>query len=102
MLIPSERVSVANTTLTRPAREAALDRLLERRDQAGVVGGEAGLQAGQPGAVTQDGEVGVGEVAGGRLGDWRIWRRSSALVRRRPSRMHWRTASSQPARLKMK
>ena len=41
--------------------EARLDRLLEGRDQAGVVGGVTRLHPGQPGSVVEDAEILVGE-----------------------------------------
>ena len=103
MLIPRASVSVANTTLMRPALEQALDDLLEHRQQAGVVRGQSALEGLEPLVEAQGGEVLVGELQGGlerRLRGWRV--RSSPVVSRRPECRHWRTASSQPARLNRK
>ncbi len=47
MLMPSARVSVANTTLHQSLAEAVLHRLLERRHHPGVVGGQPGVQTGR-------------------------------------------------------
>ena len=45
-------------------REQLLDHLLEGGEHAGVVGGDAPLQAGEPFAVAEHGEVLVGDVRG--------------------------------------
>ena len=55
--------------LDQPAREELLDDLLERRQQAGVVGGDAALEALQPLPVAEHGEVLVGEVGARVLDD---------------------------------
>ena len=59
MLMPTARVSVANTTLTQPVDEARLDGLLERRHHPGVVRRDAGLEPGDELAVAEHGEVAV-------------------------------------------
>ena len=69
MLMPSARVSVANTTFTSPGGERLLDRLLHRRHHARVVRGEPGLEAGEPLVVAEHVEVVVGEARGLGVGD---------------------------------
>ena len=69
MLMPRARVSVANTTFTRPAGEGLLHRLLHRRHHPRVVGGEARLEPRQPLVVAEHVEVVVGEAGGLRVGD---------------------------------
>ena len=49
--------------------EAGLDRLLERRHHAGVVGGDARLEAGEPPVVAEEREVVVAEVGDVALDD---------------------------------
>ena len=67
MLIPSARVSVANTTLTRPAQVERLDALLERRQHPGVVGGDAAAQCVEEVVVAEHLEIGSGKCAHGPL-----------------------------------
>ena len=69
MLMPRARVSVANTSFTSPALKHGLDRLLERRHHAGVVGGDAGLHARRPPVPAEDVEVVVAEGRGVLLAD---------------------------------
>ena len=103
MLMPSARVSVANTALHQAADEQLLDGLLERRQQPGVVRGDPPLQRLAPLPVAQHAQVGLRQVAGARArrpGGSR--RPRPSVVSRSPARTHWATAASQPARLKMK
>ena len=69
MLMPSDRVSVANTTFSRPLGEALLDRLAVGRDQPGVVGGQPRLEPLEPLGVAEHGQVVVGERFDVALGD---------------------------------
>ena len=63
MLMPSARVSVAKTTLTRPSWNSSSTHLLERRQHAGVVGGDAAGEAVEELVVAQDVEVLLGQRA---------------------------------------
>ena len=103
MLMPSASVSVAKTALTRPADEQLLDHLLERRQQPGVVGGQAALQ---PVAATPSSRARARSSPGDAArcaprppGGSRP--APPAVVSRRPAARHCWTAASQPARLKM-
>ena len=103
MLMPSESVSVANTTFTRPVGERLLHRLLHRWDDTRVVRGDPGLEAGEPArrSRARRGRRRRGaSVCSSAMR--RISRRSSASVRRTPSARHSSTAWSQPARLNTK
>ena len=102
MLMPSDSVSVANTTCNRFDGEAVLHRLAEGGDQAGVVRAHARLEPRRPRPVPEDAQLVVGEPLGVLLAAPRISARSSGVVRRIPSDRHWATASSQAAREKMK
>ncbi len=68
MLIPSESVSVANTTFTRPGLEQLLDRLLERRQHPGVVRGDPRGQPVEEVEEPQRDEVLLVDPRGARLG----------------------------------
>ena len=103
MLMPTARVSVANTTFTRPVDEALLDDLLHRRHHAGMMRGHTDVELGD--------ELRVAEHARGRPSSRlpsrasmmrRIASRSSAVVSRRPASTHAFAAASHWARLKMK
>jgi hypothetical protein len=102
MLIPRARVSVANTTLASPAEKAA--------STASLNGGTipawwAAMPASRPAShrpypsTRRSSSDRVSALASAMA---RMASRSSSLVRRRPASRHWRTASSQAARLKMK
>ena len=64
MLMPSDRVSVANTTRNRFDGEAVLHRLSEGGDQAGVVRAQARLEPRRPRPVPEDAQLLVGEALG--------------------------------------
>ena len=103
MLIPSESVSVANTTLHQPGGEGLLHRLLHRRHHARVVGGDARPRS-RPATRRSRARRGRrrrgASVCG--LGDRRgCASRSLGSVRRSPAARHCWTASSHPLRLKM-
>ena len=104
MLMPSARVSVANTTLHQARAEQLLDDLLEHRQQAGVVGGDAALEAVEPVVEAEHGEVLVGDARAALLErPPRISSRSSGVGEAHARRAgSCCTAASQPARLKMK
>ena len=98
--MPSASVSVANTTLTRPAREQLLDDLLEGRQHAGVVAGDAARESLGEVVVAEDLEVGVGQVGAPQLDvrpdlgaappPWSAAARDASICS---------TAAAQPARL---
>ena len=69
MLMPSDSVSVANTTFSRPAVNASSTASFIGGTMPGVVRGDAGLEAGEPRVVAEHVEVGVGERLEVRVGD---------------------------------
>ena len=89
--------------LDQAAYEQLLDDLLEGRQHARVVRGDAPLQALQPLVVAEDMQVLVGDGGGALLDDARgPAARASSSLSRSPAYRHCWTAASQPARLKMK
>ena len=69
MLIPSDSVSVANTTFSRPAANASSTASFIGGTMPGVVRGDARLQPGEPRVVAEHVEVGVVERFEVRVGD---------------------------------
>ena len=69
MLMPSARVSVAKTALTRPRTNSSSTTSLKVGSMPGVVGGDAPLQAFEPLVVAEDVEVLVGDGGGALLDD---------------------------------
>ena len=90
MLMPSASVSVAKTASHQAADEQLLDGLLERRQQPGVVRGDAPLQRVAPLPVAQHAQVGCGRSPVRRSTIRRISATSSSVVSRSPARTHWR------------
>ena len=82
--------------------EQLLDRLLEHRDQPGVVGGDAVAQSLQPLFVAQDVQVVAVQVGASCLGELPDLLALPGVGEATPSRRHWETAASQPLREKMK
>ena len=64
MLMPSDRVSVANTTPQQVGGEAVLHRLTKGRDQAGVMRPQPGLETRRPWPVPEDAQLLVGQPLG--------------------------------------
>ena len=88
--------------LDQAAGEQLLDHLLERRQQPGVVRGDAALQRVGPLPVAEHGEVLVGDVGAPRVHDPAdLARAPPASSAAAPRRRTAATAASQPARLKM-
>ena len=69
MLMPERQGLGGEDRLDQALDEQFLDDLLERREHAGVVGGDAALQALQPLEVAEDVQVLVGDGAGALLDD---------------------------------
>ena len=69
MLMPKRQGLGGEHHLHQALDEAGLDRLLERRDHAGVVSRHPGLDAGQPPVVAEHAEVAVGQVVDAGLDD---------------------------------
>ena len=67
--MPSDSVSVANTTFSSPAANASSTASFIGGTMPGVVRGEPGLEPGEPRVVAEDVEVVVGERGGVPLGD---------------------------------
>ena len=82
--------------------EAASTASLNGGHHAGVVGGDAGLEPGEPAAVAEHVEVGVGQALDVALGDGPDPRPFLRRGQAQPGARQASTASSQPARLKMK
>ncbi len=102
MLIPSARVSVANTSFTNPAtKQASTASLNGGTIPAWWAASPASMpaihddQPRTPRSAPARPAVRSSQMA-------RMRRRSSTVVRRRPVSRHWRTAESHAARLKMK
>ena len=86
MLMPERQGLGGEHRLDQALGEAGLDRLLERRDHPGVVGGQARLQRRGPAVVAEDVEVVVGERRRcARSTISRMRARSSGVVSRRPA-----------------
>ena len=62
MLMPSARVSVANTALTRPCTNSSSTTSLNVGQQAGVVRRDAALERVEPGVIAEHAEVLVGDL----------------------------------------
>ena len=101
MLMPRASVSVAKTDPAQPPQEQLLDALLERRQHAGVVGGDAAGQAVEEVVVAEDLQVLVGQVGAALLDEGEDLVALLGRGQPDPERRHCCTAASQPTRLKM-
>ncbi len=103
MLMPSASVSVANTARTSPRTNNSSTVSLNAGIEPGVVCGEAAAQPVAPLPVAEHVQVLAGDL-GGALVDDCVDLGALVLAGQPHARTctHWRTAASQPARLKMK
>ena len=103
MLMPSARVSVANTALTRPRVNSSSTTSLKVGSMPAWWAARPRSRPSQPLVVAEHVQVLVGQVARcARRRSARTSWRSSSVVSRSPACRHCWTAASQPARLKMK